>query len=65
MFLINEEPYVWFIISFLNKIVHLLKKFQIFTLNKDLKQDTSKNCGPMIDSSFILSPKGRTLFLQL
>jgi hypothetical protein len=65
MFLKNEVPYVRFIISFLNKILHLLKKFQIFTLNKDLKQDTSKFFGPMIDSSFMLSPKGRTLFLQL
>lgn len=63
MFLENEVPYARFIISFLNKIVHL--KFHIFILNKDLKQDTSKTFGPMIDYSFILSPKGRTLFLQL
>jgi hypothetical protein len=56
---------VRFIVSFLDKIVHLLKNFQIFTLNMDLKQDTSKLFGPMIDSNFILSPKGRTLFLQL
>lgn len=65
MFLKNEVPYVRFIIFFLNKIVHLLKKFQIFALNKDLKQDTLKIFGPMVDSSFFLSPKGRTLFLQL